>query len=390
MKLYVVSKRIKNKDQFSDGLILTENDFDPRTSFFEVHKDIKPESFDYIKTIGILEDFKYIRCLIANIYWLLAPNGKLDIEYRRFQFSGSGMSVRPEDDMAYELACVFKYNIKQLSQELKDNVCFRSYVKLHSALPKDDSIDKWSFGVVNDGRNPERLEQIAESIRRQHIPHYEILICGPSTTSIPVGQDIRLLPDDDCYLDSRIPICQKKNILANAAQYNNLVIIHDRIRLTDSWYQHIIQNGNYFDAIVPSIVDAETESKHIIDCASYHEITYGKYHPFTRDPKWTSNIYMDGAVMIIKRHVYLQNPLSNFLHWGEKEDVDLAKRMKLNGFFIGINHHITVTTMTYKRKGSGRVGILRYLLRRIKSPLAWNLRRIKEHRLFVRSLQNND
>ena len=66
-KIYIISERIKDKSSYSDGLILTEKDFDPCKSFFEVHPNIKPESIDYIYTKGILEDFEYLRCFLKNI-----------------------------------------------------------------------------------------------------------------------------------------------------------------------------------------------------------------------------------------------------------------------------------------------------------------------------------
>lgn len=107
-KIYIISERIKDKSMFSDGLILTEKDFDPCKSFFAVHPNIKPESIDYIYTKGILEDFEYLRCFLKNIDGMLACDGVFEIDYFHLRLDGCAYAVRPEDEVAYEIAEVFK------------------------------------------------------------------------------------------------------------------------------------------------------------------------------------------------------------------------------------------------------------------------------------------
>ena len=352
-KIYIISERIKDKSKYSDGIILTENDFNPCKSFFAEHPDIKPESIDYIYTKGVLEDFEYLRCLVKNIDWMLRVGGILELDFLHLRLGGLGYAIRPEDEIAYEIASVFKERIhlEDMSKRHIGKPTHRIYKKVEQALQQEDTIDSWTFGIVSDGRKNERILQIIDKIQSFGIQHYEILICGPSPSrKLPIN--VKVLDDNGFYSDKRIPLCKKKNSIILHAQYGNLCIIHDRIMFSDQWYKQIKKEGNYFDAFTPAILDEETKSKHVIDFVSYPNYAFGKYQKVYNNKKWSPNLYMDGAIITIKSHVAKEILQKPYLHWGEKEDVDFARRIYQNGYIITVNHNIKVYTLTYSKKGA--------------------------------------
>ena len=60
------------------------------------------------------------------------------------------------------------------SQDMQRFVC----KKVESTKINGDSIDKWTFGIVSNGERRDWVDSCIESIRKQHIPECEIIICG--------------------------------------------------------------------------------------------------------------------------------------------------------------------------------------------------------------------
>ena len=50
--------------------------------------------------------------------------------------------------------------------------------KVKSLLIEWDSIEKWTFWIVTQGKRDDWLNQIIDSIENQNIPNYEIILCG--------------------------------------------------------------------------------------------------------------------------------------------------------------------------------------------------------------------
>ena len=385
-KIYIISERIKDKSSYSDGLILTEKDFDPCKSFFEVHPNIKPESIDYIYTKGILEDFEYLRCFLKNIDGMLACGGTFEVDYFHLRLDGCAYAVRPEDEVAYEIAEVFKDRLllqNKLSFK-KDNFTNRKYKKNAHIPCYNDGIDKWSFGIVSNGTKNERILEIINRIESFHIPYFEIIICGPSQSQ-DLPPHVRVLGDEFFYDDTRIPLCKKKNEIIRNSVYPNLVIIHDRITFEEDWYQQMKKHGFYFDCIAPSILDEETRSYHVIDFPKYSDIVFGKYTPISFENKWDYHLYMDGAVIIMKTRIAKEIMLKEYLHWGEKEDVDFCKRITQNGYFIEVDHCVVMLSSVCKSKSLNN-SLWKKIKTQVSYLVKWPIRYRREKNKFINEI----
>ena len=206
-KVYILSSRIKKITQYSDGVVLTEDDFDPCIPFFTNHSFLKPESIDYIYVKGVLETSRYLRYVIKVIDWMLKPNGNLIIDYFHVRLAGQGLFIYPEDEIAYQISVVFKERIilKEKTKYEVNHPTRRHYIKTTQSLPKNDSIDSWSFGIVSDGRKNKRILEIIDKIKSLHIPNYEVIVCGPKPTDSNID-NVKIVDDTEFYEDSRIPL----------------------------------------------------------------------------------------------------------------------------------------------------------------------------------------
>ena len=350
MNLNILNSKIKPIQNECD-VFLTEKDFDPCTPFFIEHA-FNPESFGKIKTKGILETIRYIRHFLKVIDTLLIEGGELYIEFYRVSFDVGGYPLRPLNYLMNEISLCYKDRYVLYHKEFRDNIDFLWLKKLKPSLPHFDSITRWSFGIVSDGKKNERILNIINQIQEFNIPEFEILICGPPPSD-NLQAFVKVLDDSELYSDIRIPISKKKNKIIENACFNNLVIMHDRISFPKDWYKRICLNGNYFDQLCMPILDEETQSLRVNDwIKSYHDFTLFQLSNSVplKYSEWDRHIYSDGGFLLIKKHIMETQKFNSFLNWGEMEDVDLSERLYLNGNSVSFYPNTFILTQTHRIK----------------------------------------
>ena len=119
------------------------------------------------------------------------------------------------------------------------------------------SID-FTFGITTGGDVDERIQTICESIRKEKIPNYEIIIVGDSKV---IGPDVRIIPFDESvetyeYMGKKHPPhAKKKNLIMKEAKYENVILLHDYISLKEGWYNGFLKFGNNFEVCMCPIVN---------------------------------------------------------------------------------------------------------------------------------------
>ena len=108
---------------------------------------------------------------------------------------------------------------------------------------------EFTFGIITDGINDHFINQTIQSIYNNNIEIYEIIIVGNS--NIVQNDKIKVIPFDENIKKSWIT--KKKNIIAENAKFENIVIMHDYIILENDWYSGFIKWGNNFDICVNRI-----------------------------------------------------------------------------------------------------------------------------------------
>lgn len=332
----------KCRKQDYDGIILHEGDFHPCHPFFIDHPNIKPETVDKIYIKGILEQHKYLRCVLRYCDYMLKPEGILEIDFYNAHFDSPGYAVRGQNEWRYELSLVLGDRIRLVKQDkgLNSNFVFK---KTAMCFPKDDSITKWSFGIVSDGRKNERIMSLINTISSFKIPEFEILICGPSPADA-LPPNVKVIDDSPCYVDLRIPISRKKNLLIKAARFNNLIIMHDRISFPSDWYKKMCIYGNYYDLLCVPILNEDDHSKRMIDWVTYGSTSFefNKLKLFSRGnsylnyDEWSEKIYVNGGYFQVKRNIISSVMLNPNLYWGEKEDTDMSIRLYDAGVLVSL------------------------------------------------------
>lgn len=209
---------------------------------------------------------------------------------------------------------------------------------------------EFSFGIITAGNNDEAIQQIVRSIEAEEIPNYEIIIVGDSAIA---GQHITVIPFDETI--KRGWITRKKNLLCQAAKYENIVLLHDYVCLNRGWYKGFQQFGNDFSYCVTPIVTLQ--STRFRDFCIYVECMPPVFKencllPYSYKPidKIRKLMYISGTYYVIKKRVALEYPLNENLVHGVAEDVELSQRLSTNGIYIECNPFSSVSLLRDKQQ----------------------------------------
>jgi len=222
----------------------------------------------------------------------------------------------------------------------------------------------FTFGIITDGNNDFYINKIIESIERNNIPVYEIIIIGNSKiTPTPYIKIIEF-----CETDKPMWITRKKNIIIENAKYDNICFLHDYVKLNDEWYSGFLEFGNNYEWCVTKIMDINgtrfrdyTLFPYKVD---YLNIDYSPgedIHPyfeyncllpynFINNKKVNKYMYISGTYFIMKRHIALANKLDELLVHSRGEDAELSKRLHSNNILIKCNKYSSVSFLKEKGK----------------------------------------
>lgn len=204
---------------------------------------------------------------------------------------------------------------------------------------------KFSFGIVTDGNQSERLNKIIDSIEMSTKDEYEIVIIG--------GEDIyrkntKVLRFNENTGPARIS--EKKNIITNEAKYENIVYLHDYISLTEDWYSGFLKFGDNFDICMTKIENTDFTRYRDwclwVDDAKKFLGSNNYLIPYNIR-SLSKMMYISGAYWVAKKRFMMKNKLNEKLKWGQGEDVEWSIRVrKLTDF--SLNENSTVRLLKHK------------------------------------------
>jgi hypothetical protein len=184
----------------------------------------------------------------------------------------------------------------------------------------------FSFGIITSGKESVRVQIIINSIRKQKIPNYEIIIVGGNNDFI--GDDIVHISFDESI--TPMWITKKKNLITKNSKYENLVFLHDYIVLNDGWYDGHLKSGDNFHIKMDKIINFDG-TRFRDWCLWPHNYNFmdsliGKkcLIPYNMS-NLSKYMYISGSYWVCKKYVMEKFPLNENLIWGQGEDVEWSK-----------------------------------------------------------------
>jgi hypothetical protein len=111
----------------------------------------------------------------------------------------------------------------------------------------------FTFGIITSGENDLFIMEIIISIVKNNIPNYEIIIVGNTKIQSNSHTNIEIFEFDETIKKGWIT--KKKNIIALKAKYENIVLLHDYVKLGDNWYSGFLKFGDDYDWCVTKIIN---------------------------------------------------------------------------------------------------------------------------------------
>ncbi len=305
---------------------------------------------------GFFEKTKYLRYHLVSLNNLLNENGLIEINYySSYSDYVGGQLIRPFSFLMYEIGLCLSSRMK--ISDIRTNGKYR-VVSLKKIINTTEfSINKWSFGIISNGSQQSilNIERIVREICNLNIPFFEILICGPGFLQQHF-KECKVLSDDDLLDCLRPPVTIKKNRIIANAKYENLVIQHDRIFYSSSWFNDLILELPFeFDLVCPIILDDNFRRFRIMDWMVYSgdiSIPSKSFGRLMSRNKWNVNMYIDGGFLMGKRSVFLNVLMNENLSWGECEDLHYSRILFENGYLIQPLCNVINYSLTHRNKPS--------------------------------------
>jgi len=182
----------------------------------------------------------------------------------------------------------------------------------------------FTFGITTDYKNEQRLNEVCDSITALNIPNYEILVIGQGFLNDTANAK-------HIFFDETIKdkwVTRKKNILAQEAKYDNVVIFHDYYTFDKDWYTNFVSFGEDWD-VCSNAQQLITGKRHFTDWVCWDSRIFPRYTSLRYDD-WghTKFMYQSGGYMIVKKDFMKKCPMNEEMTWGSAEDVEWSIRMR--------------------------------------------------------------
>lgn len=211
-----------------------------------------------------------------------------------------------------------------------------------------------SFIVISGGERPASIARLFESIEKQAIPDYEIIVVGRYDGPLPGKARLVNQPD----LAEKAAICAMRNMGLDAAAGDPAILLDDDVELADGWYEAVKDGlASDFDVASCRVVtpagdrwyDWAWASRQDPSCPT-RNLDYGDTNP---------NVYVSGCFMAIRRKVFKKTRFNENLMNHQRDDVEFCHRVWDEGFAVShfpeaaAIHHLDPAGRSYSDPASG-------------------------------------
>lgn len=323
------------------------------------------DSQEIVYSSGVLNVTKFVPILLKEWFYLVKKKGYLIIDYKpnkicdsiklekkiwwlwkgqyEIIFHNYISNSEIEDIDEQKLKNFIKDYPKQNIDKNKSSTIRFICKKIKSTKALGDSIDKWTFGIITNGKRPDWVKRIADSISKLHVPQYEIVVCG--TYSNKLEENLIYIPFNK--RDERGWITRKKNIILENAKFENICILHDRVILDKNWYKGMVKWGNTFEHL--SCIQA-FKGKRVADWLLHERLDNIEFSfASLLDYKdWDWNVYQPGQIHILKKRFAVKVLWDETYYWQNPEDLKISNQLRDLGYILRLNPYIKADILAYK------------------------------------------
>lgn len=184
-----------------------------------------------------------------------------------------------------------------------------------------DQIVQFTFGIVSGSTNSTTMFGQLKSIWDYAPKGSEVIVVGGSNP----GKGVSHIPFDDSQKSGWIT--RKKNLIAQNAQNEHVVIMHDYVSISPDWVSGFKIFGTDWNVAMTRVEDIF--GRRFYDWVSWDSEEYDRYAPIPYSRKdHTSYQFIPGSYWVAKTQFMLDNPLDESLSWGQSEDIEWSLRVR--------------------------------------------------------------
>lgn len=188
----------------------------------------------------------------------------------------------------------------------------------------------WSFIICTHDPNQERVDSSIATILDLQIPNFEIIVIGGKRQNKNMSNTV-FIDFDESILGW---LTKKKNDAAKIAKYENLCVCHDYFAFDRNWYSGWINTTEDWN-IASNKIKLLNGVRDWSDWISWDHPEIKKTHGVPYDDKThTRYQFIAGHYYIVKKDLFLKNPLNESLIQAQQEDVEWSLRVRDNAKII--------------------------------------------------------
>ena len=190
---------------------------------------------------------------------------------------------------------------------------------------------EFTFGIITSEGTSKFLAEIIDQIKAE-VPKYkrEIIVVGGSNPNI---EDVLHIAFNE--QEKPMWITRKKNLITQHSTKENIVYLHDYVGFKPGWYKGQLEKGNNFSIRMDKI--SNYDGTRFRDWSLWPHNFNGMDSIAGKQlllPYNISNLsrymYISGNYWIAKRSIMLEYPLDEELLWGQGEDVEWSKKVRMH------------------------------------------------------------
>ena len=194
----------------------------------------------------------------------------------------------------------------------------------------------FTFGIITNGSEVDRVSEMVRFIEDaviedDHDYYTEILIVGGDFPEHLEDLRVPIYHVPFGEATKKNWITRKKNLITEAATCENVVYMHDYIKICVGWFKGFRKFGSNWDVAMNPILTLDGSRYRdwvIWDDPDYEGTPQTALPPYTYNK--TQFMYISGAYWVAKREFMIANPFNEDLSWGQGEDVEWSKRVRSN------------------------------------------------------------
>jgi hypothetical protein len=222
---------------------------------------------------------------------------------------------------------------------------FKLGLRRLSSLP---ALDTFDFGIISNGDRPEHLRLFIDSVRADMVDEstvYKIIICGPKSliaSQVDEAPDILVIDSPKQFADKGW-ITRKKNLIVSAATSENLMVVHDRYKVSRGFFSALKEYGADFSVLVPRQITKD--GQRFPDWVTLGSTWSWLQPSFMKDDDFDDDMYVNGGAVIAKTEVLIHCPWNELLLWNQGEDVEFTRHMRTLGVVPRLAPYVVLETV---------------------------------------------